>query len=59
MSFISCYTPCLGMKIQFLNKPSILSNEQSSVHHDEEKEVVDKKKESQAIPMNNQSYRIL
>ena len=41
MFFILCNIPFFGMKIQCLNKPSILSNEQSFVQHEEEKEIVD------------------
>ena len=40
MFFVRYYIPCFGMKIQYLNKPPVLSNEQSPVQHDEEKEVV-------------------
>ena len=43
MSFISDYTQYFGINIKYLNKPSILTNEQNYAHHDEENEIVDHK----------------
>ena len=59
MPFISFYTPCLGMKMQYLSKPLELSP-QSEFSDDEIKEVKTKKAmELRADPKKKQSYKRL